>query len=181
MSFLLDRDFDHAVFHLAAEQHRPHLFACALVAIGRVCRVDADVEAGRLRSQQIEQPFVDAALGLRLNALQFSFAHQADRVFDELADHALDVATVVTDFRVLCGLDFDERRAGQRREAAGDFSFSDAGRADHENVFGRDFIAHFAFEPLTAPTVANCDRDGALGIVLTDDVAIELGDDLSRR
>ncbi len=115
------------------------------------------------------------------DAFQLLFAHQADGVFDQLADHAFDVAAVVADFGVFRGLDFDERRTGERGEPAGDFGFADAGRADHENVLGRDFVAHVAFEPLPPPAVANRDRDGPFGVVLADDVAIELGDDLSGR
>src|SRR3546814_9536377 len=36
-------------------------------------------------------------------------------------------------------------------------------------------------ELLAAPAVAQRNGDGALGIVLTDDEAVELGDDLARR
>ena len=36
-----------------------------------------------------------------------------------------------------------------------------------------------AFELLAAPAVAQRDGDGALGVVLADDVAVEFGDDLA--
>ena len=114
------------------------------------------------------------------DALQLLLAHQADGVFDQLADHALDVAAVVADFGVLGGLDLDERRAGERGQPAGDLGFADAGRADHEDVLGRDLVAHLAVELLPPPAIADGDRDGPLGVVLADDVAVELGDDLAR-
>ena len=110
---------------------------------------------------------------------QLLFAHQADGVFDQLADHALDVAAVVADFGVLGGLDLDERCAGERRQPAGDLGFADAGRADHENVFGRDLVAHIVLELLPPPAIADGDGDGSLGIILADDVAVEFGDDLA--
>ncbi len=114
-----------------------------------------------------------------MTRFKFLFAHQADRVFDELADHAFDVAAVVADFGVLRGLDLDERRTGERGEAASDFGFADARGADHENIFRGDLVAHLLCEPLPAPAVADRDRDGPLGVILADDVAVEFGDDLS--
>ena len=109
---------------------------------------------------------------------QFLLANQADRVFDQLADHALDVAAVVADLGVLRGLDLDERGAGERRQPAGDFRLADAGGPDHEDVLGRDLIAHVVIELLPPPAIANGDRHGPLGLVLPDDMPIELGDNL---
>ena len=106
-------------------------------------------------------------------------AHQADGVLDQLADHALDVAAVVADLGVLGGLDLDERRAGERGQPAGDLGLADAGGADHEDVLGRDLLAHVVVELLPPPAVANGDGDGPLGVVLADDVAVELGNDLA--
>src|SRR5262249_50882910 len=107
--------------------------------------------------------------------------HQADGVFDQLANHTFDVAPVVADFGVLGGLDLDEGSAGERGESASDFSFADAGGADHEDVFGRDFVTHVFGDPLATPTIADGNGDGALGFALTDDVAVELGNDLTGR
>ncbi len=179
MGLLLDRDFDGAALHFAAGEHRPHFFAGAFEPLGRVGRFDADIEAGRLRGEQVEQPFLDAAFGFRLHAFQLLFADQADGVFDQFADHAFDIAAVVADFGVLGGLDLDERGAGERGEAAGDFGFADAGRADHEDVLGGDLVPHVVFQPLPPPAIADRNRDGPLGIVLADNVAVEFGDDLS--
>ena len=37
----------------------------------------------------------------------------------------------------------------------------------------------FAFEPQAAPAVAQSDGDGALGVLLANDEAVELGNDLA--
>ena len=74
----------------------------------------------------------------------------------------------------------DEGRIGQARQAAGDFGFAHAGGADHENVLGRDFGAQLFRHLLPAPAVAQGNGDGAFGILLADDVAVQLGDDFLR-
>ena len=45
---------------------------------------------------------------------------------------------------------------------------------------GRHLLAQLGAELLAAPAVAQRHRDGALGVGLADDVAVELGDDLAR-
>ena len=46
--------------------------------------------------------------------------------------------------------------------------------------FGSTSSRSSPVELLAAPAVAQRDGDGALGVVLADDVAVELGDDLAR-
>ncbi|ENN84360.1 hypothetical protein RHSP_21709 [Rhizobium freirei PRF 81] len=116
-------------------------------------------------------------LGLYLGALLF--AHQADADFDEVTDDLLDIAADIADFGELRGFDLDEGCAGKLGEAAGDFRLADAGRADHQDVLGHDFIAQLGFELLAAPAVAQCDRHGALGLMLADNITIEFGNDLA--
>ncbi len=67
------------------------------------------------------------------------------------------------------------------REPPRDLGLADAGGSDHQDVLGRDFVAQLGRDILPAPAVAQRDRDRALGVVLADDIAIELGDDLARR
>ena len=73
-----------------------------------------------------------------------------------------------------------KRRAGEARQAARDLGLAAAGRPDHEDVLRQNLLLHRTFELLAAPAVAQRDRDRALGIVLADDEAVELGDDLAR-
>ena len=94
-------------------------------------------------------------------------------------DH--DVAADVTHLGELGSLHLDERRVGELGEPAVNLGLADAGRADHEDVLGRDFLAQRLADLHAAPAVAQGDRDGALGRILADDVLVQLLDDLSRR
>ena len=98
---------------------------------------------------------------------------------DEIADDLLDVAADIADLGEFGRLDLDEGRAGEPRQAARDLGLADAGRPDHQDVLRHDFLAHGAFQLLAAPAVAQGDRDGALGVVLADDVAVEFGNDFA--
>ena len=59
--------------------------------------------------------------------------------------------------------------------------FPDARGPDHDDVLRRDLVAELGRNVLPPPPIAQRDRHGALGLLLADDVAIELGDDLGRR
>jgi molybdopterin/thiamine biosynthesis adenylyltransferase len=64
-----------------------------------------------------------------------------------------------------------------RRRA--DLGLADAGRADHQDVLGQHLVAQVVEQLLAAPAVAQRHGDGALGVVLADDEAVEFGDDLA--
>jgi hypothetical protein len=66
-------------------------------------------------------------------------------------------------------------------QAPRNLGLTDTGRPDHQNVFRNDFAPHLARELLAPVTVAHRDRDRAFGFGLTDDVAIQLRNDLPRR
>ena len=68
---------------------------------------------------------------------------------------------------------------GEAREAARDLGLADAGRADHQDVLGQDLVAQIVVELLAPPAVAQRDGDRALGVVLSDDIAVEFRDDLA--
>src|SRR3712207_8952107 len=55
--------------------------------------------------------------------------------------------------------------------------FPATGRSDHQDVLRRHLVAQLGRELLAAPAVAQSDGDGALGVVLADDVLVERGDD----
>ena len=65
--------------------------------------------------------------------------------------------------------------------AARDLRLADAGRADHQDVLGQHLFLEIALQLLTAPAVAQRNGDGALGVTLANDIAVELGDDLAGR
>ncbi|MNV50762.1 hypothetical protein D3C71_1427890 [compost metagenome] len=116
-------------------------------------------------------------LGLNLGALLFT--HEADADLDKITDDLFDVAADITDFGEFCRLDLDERRAGELSETTGDFRLADTGRADHQDVLRHDFIAQALVELVTTPAVTQRNCNGALGIMLADDVAIEFGNDFA--
>jgi len=88
-----------------------------------------------------------------------------------------DIAADVADLGELGRLDLDERCVGQLGQAASDLGLAHAGRSDHQDVLGRDFLAQRVSHLLAAPTVAQRHGDGLLGLVLADDVLVEFGDD----
>ena len=113
------------------------------------------------------------------DALALLLAHHLDRDLREIANHRFDVAADVTDLGVARGLDLDEGRLRQLREPARDFGLADSGRPDHQDIFRRDFVAQLGRDILPAPSITQRDRNGTLGVVLADDIAIELGNDFA--
>ena len=135
----------------------------------------------RRRQQQIEQPLFGVLLRLAVHFFEPLFAHHVDGQLDEIAHHRLDVAADVAHFGELRRLHLDERRLREPREAPRDLGLADAGRADHQNVLRNDVFGHLRRELLAPHAVAQGDRDRALGVLLADDVLVELDDDLPRR
>ena len=128
---------------------------------------------------------VHAALGpehgLAEARLDVLGAHELDPVLDQVPHHRLDVAADVADLCELRRLELEERRAGESRQPPCDLGLADAGRADHQDVLRQHLVLQVALELLPPPAVPERDGDRALGVVLADDVAIELGDDLAGR
>ena len=173
---LLDADLDAPLVELAGQELRPHLFPAALIA-GRIVAVFVGlIGLGRGRDQQVQQPLLNALPGVVLDLFAFQIADQADGVFDQVANHALDIAAVIAHLGIFRGLDLDKRSAGELGQAARDFSFSHAGGADHHDVFRRHLVLHIVGQTLSAPAVANGDGHRPLGRVLAYDVAIQFGD-----
>ena len=123
--------------------------------------------------------FLDAGLGLGGHAFAFAGSDEGDSGLDEVADHAFDVAADVADLGELGGFDLDEGSADEAGQAAGDLGLADAGGADHEDVLGHDLGAQLGRKLLSAPAVTDGDGDSAFGGILSHDIAVELGDDLS--
>src|SRR5208283_1910058 len=117
----------------------------------------------------------------RSSAFSRLVAHHLDRALGQIANHRLDVAADVADLGVARGLDLDERCLRQPREPSRDFGLADAGRPDHQDILGRDFVAQLGRDILPPPSIAQRDCHCALRVMLPDDIAVELGDDLARR
>ena len=131
--------------------------------------------------QRIEHAFLRREMGARLETLALAFLDETDADFDEVAHDLLDVAPDIADFGELGRFDLQERGAGELGETARNLGLAAARRADHQDVLRQHLFAHRPFELEPPPAVAQSDRDRPLGVVLPDDVAIEFGDDLTRR
>ena len=136
---------------------------------------------GGLAHQGVEDPLLRGRMRLGLDALAFLVPDEPDPDLQEVADDPLDVAADIADLRELGRLHLQEGRAGEPGEAAGDLRLAAARRSDHQDVLRRHLLAQRPFELLATPAVPQRDRDGALGIRLPDDEAVELGDDLAGR
>jgi hypothetical protein len=66
-------------------------------------------------------------------------------------------------------------------EPARDLGLADAGGADHQDILGVDLLADVVGQLLAPPAVPERHRDGALGVLLPDDEAVELRHDLAGR
>ena len=126
-----------------------------------------------------EHALASGVFGTVANLHDFLFAQQLDCSISQITDDRLDVAAYIANFGELGRFNLDERRVGQLGQATGDFGFTDTGRADHQDVFWRDFNAQFFGQLHPAPAVAQGNGYGALGIVLADDMAVEFMDDFA--
>src|ERR1700733_6373069 len=138
---------------------------------GRSASVGAD--------QGIEHAIFGGELRAGLHVLALAFPGLRDRNLDEIANDLLDVAADIADLGEFRGLDLDERRAGEFGEPSRDLGLADAGRPDHQDIFRQHFLAQTAGQLQPPPAVAQRDRDGALGVGLADNEAVEFGYDFT--
>src|SRR5471032_1826013 len=172
-----DFDFDLFVIQLAFTQTLAEQLAG--VGISRRCGVVV-VETHACRRQQgVEDALFSGVFGAVANLGHFLFAQQLDGGVGEVTNDRFNIATDIADFGELGRFDLDERRVGQFGQATGDLGFTDTGRADHQDVLGGYFNAQFFRQLHPAPAVTQRDGDGAFGIVLADDMAIEFVDDFA--
>jgi len=131
-------------------------------------------------AERVEHALLGTLAGAVHHLALLLLGHEPHGEVREVPDDRLDVATDVADLGELRGLDLQERGLCELREPARDLGLPDAGRADHDDVLGRDLVSQVRRHPHPAPAVAERDRDRALTVALADDVAVELGDDLPR-
>ena len=106
---------------------------------------------------------------------------QADGRFDQIADNRLHIAADIAHLGELGCLDLNKRRVHQLGQTAGDLGLAHAGGADHQDVFRRDLLLHLAGKLRAAIAIAQRHSDGALGVFLTDDIAVKLAHDFTGR
>ena len=132
------------------------------------------------RHQQIEKALLGIALGAFGDFLQPLLANHVDRDIDQVANHRFHIAADVADLGELAGFHLQERRVGELREPARNLRLADAGRPDHEDVLRHHILGHLGIEFLAADAIAQRDSNGPLCVGLSDDVLIELANDLTR-
>ena len=156
------------------------------LAIVELARAEPLAEglAGRERGARADKRVKHAFLGVKLrlggHLFALGIAHEPDARLKQVAHDLVDVAADVADLGELGGFNLDERGAGEPGQSPRDLGLADTRRADHQDVLGQDLLAHVLFELLPAPAIAERNGDGALGVALADDVAVELRDDLAR-
>src|SRR4029079_16488254 len=149
--------------------------ACAQPLAKGLARRDGGTRA----DQRVDHPLLGVKLRLGGHLFPLYVAHQADAGLKQVAHDLVDVPADIADFGEFGGFDLDEGRAGKLGEAARDLRLADAGRADHQDILRQHLLAHLLVELLAPPAISQGDGDGALGVALADDVAVELGDDLA--
>jgi hypothetical protein len=161
-----DLDLDLLAVELAFAQQLPELLARGVGGVGP--------------DQGVDHALLGGELGLGRDLLAHALPRRADGDLDQVAGDLVDVAADVSHLGELGRLDLEEGRLGEPGEPAGDLGLADAGRPDHQDVLRQHFLAQLRGELAPPPAVAERDCDRALGVVLADDEAVELGDDLAR-
>ena len=136
----------------------------------------------RLRSNKRRQhPFFRCQLRACLHILAAALLDQCDADLEQIAHDLVDVAADIADLGEFRRLDLEKRRIGKFRQPSRNLGLAAAGWADHQDIFGQHLFAHRALELQPAPAIAQSHRNGALRVILPNDIAIELGNDFARR
>src|SRR2546426_1057577 len=178
---LLRLELDHPVVEPARPELDPELVLRGLPrGVGRDLfeRARREGLVRPVRQQKVEDALLGKLLGPLLHTRHHLGLHYVHRQLGEVADHRLHVAPHVADLGVLGGLDLQERGLGELRGSPGDLGLPDAGRADHYDVLRRDLVPQLGWQVLAPPAVAQRDRHRAFCLLLADDVAVQLRDDL---
>ena len=170
-----DLDLDFAIFELALAQHLAKALAGRGGVFGRSL-----AKRARAGQQHVENALLGGLLGLLAHLGHRRFALHVDRDVGQIANDRIDVTPDIADLGKLGRFDLDEGRAGEPCETPRNLGFANPGRADHEDVLGRDLVAQPRLDLRPPPTIAQGDRHRALGLRLADDVFVELLDDFLR-
>ena len=130
--------------------------------------------------ENVEEFLFSQFFSLEFDGLQLFRTDHADGQLHEIPDHRLHVPPHITDFREFAGFYLEKGRLCQPRKPTCDLRLPDSGGADHDDVFGSDFIPKMFRNLLAAPAVSKGDGDHSFGIVLANDKLIQFPDDLCR-
>ena len=132
--------------------------------------------AGVFTDQRLQQPVHRRLAGRFAHGFAAAVLFQPDRFFHQIAGNLFDIAADIANLGELGRFHLHERRIGQPGQTAADLGLAAAGRPDHQDVLGRDFIAQFRAQPLATPPVAQRHSHRALGVLLADDVFVQRAD-----
>ena len=145
-----DLDFDFLIVELAL----PELFPENLPGgrLGIVFR--RRFITARLWQKYVQNTFFGQIFSQVLDFLHLRFANHLDRNIGQVPDNRLHVASDIADFGELGRFNFDEGGVGQSGQSSRDLGFTDAGRADHQDIFWRYLVAQIVVQLHAAPAVA---------------------------
>ncbi|SMG66807.1 hypothetical protein BMETH_72_1 [methanotrophic bacterial endosymbiont of Bathymodiolus sp.] len=115
-----------------------------------------------------------------LHGFHLRFAGHLISCFSQIPYDRLNIATDITDLGKFSCFDFNERRISKPCKSARNFCFTHPGRTNHQNILGRDFIAHSPFDLGSAPAITQGYGNRTLGTSLTDNMLIQLVGDFFR-
>ena len=130
------------------------------------------------RKQNIEQALFNKQRCFFTNIFRSFASYHSHGLINKITNHRLNVAANIADFSEFRGLHLDKRSFCQLGKPAGNFGFSYAGRADHNNVVGHDLITKIVTDMLAAKSVAQSNSNRFFSIFLANDIFIELRNNL---
>src|SRR5690606_18605559 len=154
-----------------------HLHLDFLVVEFAVAQLLPGTIAGCRARCAADERFQNAFFSIEMSARFYAFAHlfagETDGYLDQVAYDLLYVAADITNFGKLGGLNLDKGSSSQLGKAARYLGLANTGRTDHQDVLRHDLFAQARRELLPAPAITHGDGNGALGVVLPNDVAVE--------
>jgi len=176
VNLFLSRDLDHPFFEVASEELLPQLGTClfrTLHALG--------VTLCRHRQESVDNLVRNHVLSSVLHTQDLLFAHHVDCHVHKVTHHRLHVAAYVSHLGEFRRFNLGERARSEASQASRDLGLANTRRPDHEDVLRLDLLTDLVLHHLAAHPVTQGNRHAPLRLGLTDDVLIELRDDLTRR
>ena len=104
----------------------------------------------------------------------FLFLHKTHRFFHQVPHHGLYVSSHVTYFGVLGGFHLHKRCMGQGGNPPGNFCLAYAGGANEKNILGADFPGNIRWKLSCPPAVPKSHCHSPFGILLPDNVMVQV-------
>jgi len=165
-----DLQIQEALFQAAFPEHGAELFPGGAGFLFRLLAAGGE--------QEVKEALFHHFFGFGLDQFPLFSPHHGHGQLRQVPHHGLHIPAHVAHFGELGGLDFEKRRLGQLGQPPGDFGFAHPGGADHDDVFGSDFVPEVLRDLLAPPAVPEGNGHGFLGILLADDEFVQLRHDL---